>query len=71
MSADNRLGRTQPHVQDDETFLRRFVIPEEDRAGFTAARWNGGFRWFRSHNVAALEKYRRVHHGHRDPGGQK
>ena len=31
MGADNRLGRRQPHVEEDESFLRRFVIPEKDR----------------------------------------
>ena len=31
MGADNRLGRRQPHVEEDENFLRRFVIPEKDR----------------------------------------
>ena len=35
MSADNRLGRRQPHVEEDERFLRRFVIPEEGRASFS------------------------------------
>jgi phage terminase small subunit len=40
MGADNRLGRRQPHVEEDESFLRRFVIPEEDRASLTTAPWN-------------------------------
>jgi hypothetical protein len=71
MGADNRLGRRQPHVEEDESFLRRFVIPEKDRAGLTTAPWNRGFTWFRSHNVARLEKYRRGHHGHRDLDGRK
>jgi hypothetical protein len=71
MSANNRVGRRQPCVEEDENFLRRLVIPEEDRARLTTAPWNGGFRWFRSQNVACLEKYRRVQRGHRDPNERK
>jgi hypothetical protein len=46
---------------NDEAFLRRFVIPEEDRPRFTSAKWTetGGYRWFRSPNVVCLEHYRR------------
>jgi hypothetical protein len=58
-SADNRLGRRQPHVKEDETFLRWFVIPEKDRAKFTTAPWDDGYRWLRSYNVTALGKSRR------------
>jgi hypothetical protein len=43
----------------DEAFLRQIVIPEEDRHLFTAARWSGGFRWFRSPNVVPFEYWRR------------
>jgi hypothetical protein len=71
MSANNRAGRRQSYVEEDEGFLRRLVIPEEDRARLTTAPWNGGFRWFRSQNVTCLEKYRRAHRGHRDPNGRK
>jgi hypothetical protein len=44
--------------EEDDAFLRRFVVPEEDRHLFTSAPWNGGFRWFRSSNVVPLERER-------------
>jgi hypothetical protein len=45
---------------DDEAFLRRFVIPEEDRPLFTSVTWSqtGGYRWFRSPKVVCIEHYR-------------
>jgi hypothetical protein len=45
---------------DSHDFLRRFIIPEEDRHLFTSAKWNGEFRWFRSANVVCLEKARLI-----------
>lgn len=45
--------------EDDETFLRRFVVPAEDRYLFTTAPWDGGYRWFRSTNVVPIERWRR------------
>jgi hypothetical protein len=47
--------------REAETFLRRFVISEEDRPLFTSTTWvkTGGYRWFRSPNVVCLEHYRR------------
>jgi hypothetical protein len=50
-----------PNSEDDDAFLRRFVVPEEDRPFFTSAKWTetGGYRWFRSPNVVCLEHYRR------------
>jgi hypothetical protein len=46
---------------EDEAFLRRFVVPEEDRSRFTSAKWTetGGYRWFRSPNVVCIEHYRK------------
>jgi hypothetical protein len=44
--------------EDDETFLRSIVFPEEDRLQVTTAAWSGGFRWFRAKNVICLEQYR-------------
>jgi hypothetical protein len=44
---------------EDEAFLRRLTFAEEDRPSFTTAKWEGGFRWFRSPNVVRLEVYRR------------
>jgi hypothetical protein len=48
-------------ITEDEAFLRRFVVPEEDRPLFTSAKWTetGGYRWFRSENVVCLEHYRK------------
>jgi hypothetical protein len=45
--------------QEDNSFLRQFVIPEEDRFKYTSQPWSGEFRWFRSPNVVCLEHYRR------------
>lgn len=44
----------------DHDLLRRFTIPEEDRARHTSAKWAGEYRWFRSPNVICLEKVRRI-----------
>jgi hypothetical protein len=45
--------------EDDDAFLRRLIVPEEDRQRlFPKTRWTGGYRWFRSHNVVCLERYR-------------
>jgi hypothetical protein len=44
----------------DHQFLRRFTLPQEDRAMVTDAPWPGGYRWFRSPNVVCLEKVRAV-----------
>jgi hypothetical protein len=51
----------KPDCSEDEAFLRRFVMPEEDRPLFTSAKWTetGGYRWFRSPNVVCLEHYRK------------
>ena len=45
---------------DEHSFARSITLPEEDRTRYTAARWEGGYRWFRSPNVICLEKARRV-----------
>ena len=45
---------------EDEEFLRRVVIPEEDRHHFTTTPWRGEFRWFRAANVVPIEHWRRV-----------
>jgi hypothetical protein len=44
----------------EHAWLRRFVIPEEDRHRYTTAEWGGEYRWFRSPNVVCLEKVRLV-----------
>jgi hypothetical protein len=38
--------------------LRDLTFPEEDRHLYTTEPWVGGFRWFRSPNVIALEQWR-------------
>ena len=45
---------------DEHSFARSIILPEEDRTKYTSARWEGGYRWFRSPNVVCLEKVRRV-----------
>jgi hypothetical protein len=47
-------------VEEEETFMRTIVFPEEDRRLFTTAPWKGEYRWFRSPNVICSEKYRRL-----------
>jgi hypothetical protein len=43
--------------EEDETFLRGLVLPQEDCMRLGVA-WTGGWRWFRSPNVVCLEQYR-------------
>jgi hypothetical protein len=45
---------------DAHSFARSITLPEEDRTKYMSARWEGGYRWFRSPNVVCLEKARRV-----------
>ena len=40
----------------DETFYRRFTLPEERRG--RPNEWSGGYRWFISPNVVKLEDHR-------------
>ena len=47
------------HTVREEKSLRRYILCEEDRATLTAEKWNGGYRWFRSVNVVAIEHYKR------------
>ncbi len=43
----------------EHAFAREITLPVEDRAKYMpGARWDGGYRWFRSPNVVALEKCR-------------
>lgn len=43
---------------EDKTFLRTLIFPEEDRHLFTTTPWQGGYRWFRSSNIVPLEQWR-------------
>jgi hypothetical protein len=43
----------------EHDFARRVTMPVEDRAKYLpAAKWDGGYRWFKSPNVICLEKFR-------------
>jgi hypothetical protein len=55
--------------EDEHQFARQILLPEEDRVAFTSMPWQGGYRWFRSPNVVALEKIHRLKSQGRIPGG--
>ena len=43
----------------NHAFARQITMPVEDWARYMpTAKWEGGYRWFRSPNVVCLEKYR-------------
>jgi hypothetical protein len=45
--------------EDDEEFLRKLILREEDRRRrYRTMGWVGGYRWFRSENVVDLDRYR-------------
>jgi hypothetical protein len=57
------MGTIQEAVakyDEDNALARELILPEEDRARYTSAKWEGGYRWFRSPNIVCLEKYRRL-----------
>jgi hypothetical protein len=54
------ISEAMARYEDEHTFARRLILPEEDRAKYTSTKWEGGYRWFRSPNVVCLEKYRRL-----------
>lgn len=43
-----------------EDVMRDLTFPEEERARWTLAKWEGGFRWCRSPNVICLKKARKA-----------
>jgi hypothetical protein len=51
-----RIEAKQDDEAEDENFLRRLVLPEEDRSRYGIP-WLGGYRWFRSPNVIDLWLY--------------
>jgi hypothetical protein len=59
-----------PNQNRDDSFLREWTIPEEDRAKYTSQPWNGEYRRFRSPNVVCLEQYRRSRRPGSEPGRQ-
>lgn len=52
-----RIEAKQDQDAEDESFLRKVVLPEEDRRRYGVS-WPGGYRWFRSPNVIDLWRYR-------------
>jgi hypothetical protein len=51
--------KSSENDEDDDAFLEGLIISEEDRRRlFPTTMWTGGYRWFRSHNVVCLERYR-------------
>jgi hypothetical protein len=50
---------TSPNADPgDDAVMQAITFPEEDRHLFTAAGWQGEYRWFRSPNVVPLEQWR-------------
>ncbi len=45
---------------EEQSWLRQFVVPEERRNQLTSAPWGGEYRWFLADNVVPLEKVRLV-----------
>ena len=59
--AGKTIGERLVEYEADYAFARQITMPVEDRVKFMpAAKWGGGYRWFRSPNVVCLEKYRRM-----------
>jgi hypothetical protein len=51
-------GRDEDEYEDEDTFWRKLVLPQEERMRLGIP-WNGGYRWFRSPNVVCLQQWRR------------
>jgi hypothetical protein len=43
-------------ARPEEEVMRDLVFPEEERAQWTTAKWDGGYRWFKSPNVIAWRR---------------
>jgi hypothetical protein len=54
------ISEALARYEDEHAYARQLALPEEDRVRYTPAKWEGGYRWFRSPNVVCLEKYRRL-----------
>jgi hypothetical protein len=59
-SARRRAWGEALWARPEEEIMRDLVFPEEERAQWTAAKWDGGFRWFKSPNVICLERARKA-----------
>jgi hypothetical protein len=56
-----KLAAALAEYEAKYVFARQVVLPVEDRIRYMPqAKWEGGYRWFRSPNVVCLEKYRRL-----------
>ena len=50
---------TDDDEQDNDIFLRRLIMCEEDRRRLCpTSTWTGSFRWFRAANIIDLQRYR-------------
>jgi hypothetical protein len=52
------MSATQHQAEDEDTFWRKLVLPQEERMRLGIP-WHGGYRWFRSENVIPIEQWRR------------
>jgi hypothetical protein len=56
-----KLAAALAEYEAENEFVRQVLLPVEDRIRYMPqAKWEGGYRWFRSPNVVCLEKYRRL-----------
>ena len=65
------LSEALAEYESEHALERRFLLPVEDRLRLMpSARWQGGYRWFRSANIICLEKIRllKSRQGVRNPG---
>jgi hypothetical protein len=54
------ISEALARYEDEHGYARQLILPEEDRVKYTSAKWEGGYRWFKSPNVVCLEKVRRL-----------
>jgi hypothetical protein len=57
---------TQRQTEDEETFWRKLILPEEEHLRMGKP-WTGGYRWFRSPNVVPIEQWRKQPERRRTP----
>jgi hypothetical protein len=56
-----KIADALAEYEAEHEFARSVTLPVEDRAKYMPqAKWEGGYRWFRSPNVVCLEKARRL-----------
>jgi hypothetical protein len=54
------IGEALGEYEAKFAFARHLVPPQEEWLRYTAVKWDGSYRWFRSANVICLEKVRRL-----------